>query len=74
MIFSNTVLLSTYSQAAKEQTVDREFICNHCLKRKHKGGIICISVIVDISPCNLDPSLSFIQPSIWQDVLCIENK
>ena len=26
----------------------------------HKGGIICISEVIDISPCNLDSSLFFI--------------
>ena len=30
----------------------------------HKGGIICISEIIDISPGNLDSSLCFIQSSI----------
>ena len=37
----------------------------------HKGGVICISEVINISPCNLDPSLCFIQPSISHDVLCI---
>ena len=37
----------------------------------HKGGVICISEVIDISPCNLDFSLFFIQPSILHDVLCI---
>ena len=30
----------------------------------HKGWAICVSGIIDISPCNLDSSLCFIQPSI----------
>ena len=30
----------------------------------HKGGVICISAIIDISPSNLDSSLYFIQPGI----------
>ena len=30
----------------------------------HKGGVICISEVIDISYHNLDSSLSFIQPSI----------
>ena len=30
----------------------------------HKGGVICISEVTDIFPCNLDSSLCFIQPSI----------
>ena len=28
----------------------------------HKGGVICISEVIDISPGNLDSSLCFIQP------------
>jgi len=40
----------------------------------HKGDVICISKVVDISPGNLDSSLCFIQPSISYDVLCIEVK
>ena len=30
----------------------------------HKGGVICTSEIIDISPSNLDSSLCFIQPGI----------
>ena len=30
----------------------------------HKGGVICISEVIDISPGNLDSSLCFFQPSI----------
>ena len=37
----------------------------------HKGGIICISKVIDISPGNLDSSLCFIKPSISHDVLCV---
>ena len=37
----------------------------------HKGGVICISEVIDISPSNLDPTLCFIPPSISHDVLCI---
>ena len=40
----------------------------------HKGGVICISEVIDISPGNLNSSLCFIQPSISHDVLCIEVK
>ena len=39
----------------------------HC----HKGGIICISEVIVISPSNLDSSLCFFQPSIPHDVLYI---
>ena len=37
----------------------------------HKGGVICISEVIDISPSNLDSSLCFFQPSVSHDVLCI---
>ena len=40
----------------------------------HKGGIIFISKVIDISPGNLDSSLCFFQPSVSHDVLCIEVK
>ena len=38
----------------------------------YKGGIICVSEVIDISPGNLDSSLCFIQPSISHLVLCIK--
>ena len=31
----------------------------------HKGGVICISELIDISPGNLDSSLCFIQPGMY---------
>ena len=37
----------------------------------HMVGVIYISEVTDISPCNLDSSLCFIQPGISHDVLCI---
>ena len=37
----------------------------------HKGGVICISEVIDISPSNLDSSLCFIQSGKSHDVLCI---
>ena len=37
----------------------------------HKGDVICISEVTDISPYRIDSSLWFIQPSISHDVLCI---
>ena len=40
----------------------------------HKGGVICISEVIDISSGNLDSSLCFFQPSVSHDVLCIEVK
>ena len=36
----------------------------------HKGGVICISEVIDISPGNLDSSLCFLQTSVSHDVLC----
>ena len=38
---------------------------------RHKGGVICISEVIDISPGNLDSSLCFNHPRVFQDVLCI---
>ena len=35
-----------------------------------KGGVICLSEVIDISPGNLDSSLCFIQSSVSHDVLC----
>jgi len=40
----------------------------------YKGGVICISEVIDISPGCLDSSLCFFQPSVSHDVLCIEVK
>ena len=40
----------------------------------HKGGVICVSEVIDISPGNLDSSLCFIQTDISHDVLCIDVK
>ena len=37
----------------------------------HKGGAICISEVIDMSPINLDSSLCFIQLSILDDALWI---
>ena len=37
----------------------------------HKGGVICMSEVIDISPGNLDSSLCFVKPSVSHDVLCI---
>ena len=39
-----------------------------------KGGVICISEVIGISPINLDSSLWFIQLCISHDVLCVEVK
>ena len=37
-----------------------EFLFTFC----HKGGVNCISEVIDISPGNLDSSLCFLQPSV----------
>ena len=37
----------------------------------HKGGVICISEIIDFPPHNLDSSFCFIQPGISHYILCI---
>ena len=37
----------------------------------HKGGVICISEAIDISPRKFDSSLCFIQPGILHKVLCM---
>ena len=47
-----------------------EFLFTFC----YKGGVICISEVIDISPGNLDSSLCFFQSSVSHDVLCIEVK
>ena len=44
-----------------------EFLFTFC----HKGGVICISEVIDISPGNLDSSLCFFQSNVSHDVLCI---
>ena len=44
-----------------------QFLFTFC----HKGGVICIYEVFDISPSNLDSSLCFIDPGISNDVLCI---
>ena len=37
----------------------------------HKGGVICMSEVIDISPSNLGSSLCFFKSSVSHDVLCI---
>ena len=37
----------------------------------HKGGVICISEVIDISPGILDFSLCYIQPRVSHDALYI---
>ena len=37
----------------------------------HKGGVIYISEVIDISPSNLDSSLCFIQPGILHGIFCL---
>ena len=40
----------------------------------HKGDVICIAEVIDISSGNLDSSLCFFQSSVSHNVLCIEVK
>ena len=44
-----------------------EFLFTFC----HKGCVICIAEVIDISPGNLDSSLCFFQSSISHDWFCI---
>ena len=37
----------------------------------HKGGVICICEVTDISPSNLDSSLCIFHPSVSHEVCCI---
>ena len=60
----------TVKKAERRRIDAFEFLFTFC----HKGGVICISEVIDISPSNLDSSVCFIQPSISHDVLCIEVK
>ena len=40
----------------------------------HKGGVICMFEIIDISPSNLDFNLCFVQPGISHDVFWVKVK
>ena len=60
LIFKPTFSLSSF-------TFIKRFFFAFC----HKGGVICISEVIDISPGNLVSSLCVLQPSISHDVLCI---
>ena len=48
-----------------------KIIASSLITSWHKGGVICISEIIDISPSKLDSSVCFLQPSVSHDVLCI---
>ena len=52
---------------ATQQQQPPQFLFTFC----HKGGLICISEVIAISPGNLDSSLCFIQPGMSHDVLWI---
>jgi len=58
---------ATVHGVAEYRTRLSDFTFTFC----HKGGVICISKIIDISPGSLDSSLYFFQPSVSHDVLCI---
>ena len=62
--FLSQLFHSTLSLSSRGSSVPLLFFC-------YKGGVICISEVIDISPSNLDSSLCFIQPGISHDVLCI---
>ena len=55
--FNPTFSLSSFS-------LPSQFFFTFC----HKGGVFCISEVIDISPGNLDSSLCFIQPSVSHDI------
>ena len=56
----------TGSKLGKEYI--KAIYCHHVyLTYMHKGGVICISEVIDISPGNLDSSLCVIQPIISLD-------
>ena len=47
-----------------------QFLFTFC----HKGGVICKSEVISISPCKPDSSLFFLHTIISHDVPCIEVK
>ena len=49
------------------QQQQQQFLFTFC----HKGGVISISEVIDISPGNVDSSVCFFQSSISHGVLCI---
>ena len=55
-------------------TADSEKEIKNLFTFFHKGDVICISEVTDISPSNFGSSLWVIQPGISHDVLCIEVK
>ena len=57
----------TVKKAERRRIDAFEFLFTFC----HKGGVICISEVIDISPGNLDSSLCFFQSSVSHDVFCI---
>ena len=62
--------LSTPSPPAPNPS-QHQGLAEFCFTFCHKGGVICISEAIDISPSNLDSRLCFIQPGISHDALCI---
>ena len=63
-IMTSSPITSWQIDGEKMETVKDFIFC-------HKGGVICISEVIDISPGNLDSSLCFFQSSISHDVLCM---
>ena len=70
MQFWNVKFEGLVSYAENEDIEIRRELSSSSLSA-HKGGVTCTSEAIDISPGNLHTSLSFIQPSISLDVLCI---
>ena len=68
--FECWVLSQLFRSHLPLSSIGSQFLLTFC----HKGGVICISEVIDISPSNLDSSLCFIQPSSSHDVLCLEVK
>ena len=62
LVFFFTLFFHFYQEAL-------QFLFTFC----HKGGVICISKVTDISLVNLDSSLCFFQSSVSHDVLCISR-
>ena len=63
--FSECWALSQLSQSPLSTSSITSYFFTFC----HKGGVICISEVIDTSPGNLDSSLCFFQPSVSHDVL-----
>ena len=61
------LLHSPHSPSSRGSFEALQFLFAFCCK----GGVICISEVIDVLPGNLDSSLCFSQPGISHDVFCI---